>query len=69
MTSIDITLPSSVSTYIRNLQILSDGKVVVICGTTNKYYYKQMAQEAIKHLRPHLIVNNQIKVIYPGDVA
>jgi hypothetical protein len=47
---------------LRHLCVQGSGEALIISGTVSCYYYKQLAQEALRPLRGNLQLVNQIQV-------
>lgn len=60
--NIEASLRSSCFVQIRSLVCECHGKVMVLRGQVDSYYYKQVAQELAKRIDPHVTIANLVTV-------
>jgi hypothetical protein len=49
---------------LRKLQVIADGDTIVLQGSVDSYYHKQLAQELVRMAVDSVEVVNQISVVY-----
>ena len=62
MDRLDQAITSSPHLLGRKLECETDSGVVVLTGTVNTYYQKQMAQEAVRHVAGVQAIDNRLEV-------
>jgi hypothetical protein len=61
-------LNSSRIYVLRQLAVFPDGDAIVVRGSVDSYYHKQLAQELVRMAVEGIEVINDIAVVYRGDM-